>query len=69
MVRKVYSEKFRQDAVELYRTAEGSPLASIAVDRGTMDTTTLSGWLKAADVPIRGRHPQPDGANHRAVNA
>ena len=60
MVRKVYSEEFRRDAVELYRTTEGSTVASIAADLGIMDTT-LSGWLKAAGVPIRGRYPRPDG--------
>ena len=60
MVRKVYSEEFRRDAVELYRTTEGSTVASIAADLGIMDTT-LSGWLKAAGVPIRGRHPRADG--------
>lgn len=59
MVRKVYSEEFRRDAVELYRTTENSTVASIAADLGIMDTT-LSGWLKAAGVPIRGRHPRPD---------
>ena len=61
MVRKVYSEEFRRDAVELYRTTEGSTVASIAADLGIMDTTTLSAWLKAAGVPIRGRYPRPDG--------
>ncbi len=60
MVRKVYSDEFRRDAVELYRTTEGSTVASIAADLGIMDTT-LSGWLKAAGVPIRGRYPRPDG--------
>src|SRR5919202_1370210 len=52
VVRKVYSEEFRRDAVELYRTTEGSTVASIAADLGIMDTT-LSSWLKAAGVPIR----------------
>jgi transposase len=60
VVRKVYSEEFRRDAVELYRTTEGSTVASIAADLGIVDTT-LSGWLKAAGVPIRGRHPRSDG--------
>ena len=60
MVRKVYSEEFRRDAVELYRTTEGSTVASIAADLGIVDTT-LSAWLKAAGVPIRGRYPRPDG--------
>ena len=55
VVRKVYSEEFRRDAVELYRTTEGSTVASIAADLGIMDTT-LSTWLKAAGVPIRGRY-------------
>ena len=35
-------------------------MASIAADLGIVDTT-LSGSLKAAGVPIRGRHPRPDG--------
>ena len=61
MVRKVYSEGFRRDAVELYRTTEGSTVAGIAADLGIVDTT-LSAWLKAAGVPIRGRYPRPDGA-------
>jgi transposase len=60
VVRKVYSEEFRRDAVELYRTTEGSTVASIAADLGIMDAT-LSGWLKAAGVPVRGRYPRPDG--------
>jgi len=59
-VRKVYSEELRRDAVELYRTTEGSTVASIAADLGIVDTT-LSSWLKAAGVPIRGRHSRPDG--------
>jgi transposase len=58
VVRKVYSEEFRRDAVELYRTAEGSTVASVAADLGIMDTT-LSAWLKAAGVPIRGPLPAP----------
>src|SRR4051795_539511 len=44
----------------LYRTTEGSTVASIAADLGIVDTT-LSAWLKAARVPIRGRHPRADG--------
>jgi transposase len=56
VVRRVYSEEFRRDAVELYRTTEGSTVVGIAADLGIMDTT-LSTWLKAAGVPIRGRYP------------
>lgn len=59
-MRKVYSEEFRRDAVELYRTTEGATVASIAADLGIVDTT-LSSWLKAAGVPVRGRYPRLDG--------
>ena len=58
-MRKVYSEEFRRDAVELYRATQGSTVASIAADLGIMDTT-LSAWLKAAGVAIRGRYPRQD---------
>jgi transposase len=46
--------------VELYRTTEGSTVAGIAADLGIVETT-LSSWLKAAGVKIRGRYPRPDG--------
>ncbi len=54
MVRKVYSEEFRRDAVELYRSTPGATVVGIAADLGIMDTT-LSAWCKAAGVPVRGR--------------
>jgi transposase len=53
MPRKTYSEEFRRDAVELYRSMESSSIAGIAADLGILDAT-LSGWVKAAGVPIRG---------------
>jgi transposase len=57
MARKTYSAEFRRDAVELYRTTTSATVAGIAADLGIMDTT-LSGWIKAAGVPIRG-HSRP----------
>ena len=61
MARKTYSEEFRRDAVELYRSTPTATatVAGIASDLGIMDTT-LSNWLKAAGVPIRGQsRPRP----------
>ena len=54
MARKTYSAEFRRDAVELYRVTPTATVAGIAADLGIMDTT-LSGWIKAAGVPIRGQ--------------
>ncbi len=55
MARKTYSEEFRRDAVELYRVSEGATISKIAGDLGITDAT-LSVWIKAAGVAIRGRH-------------
>ncbi len=65
MARKTYSAEFRRDAVELYRSTPTATVAGIAADLGIMDTT-LSSWIKAAGVPIRGQRPpaaaaQPEG--------
>ncbi len=54
MARKTYSEEFRRDAVELYRVTEGATISKIAGDLGITDAT-LSVWIKATGVPIRGR--------------
>lgn len=54
MARKTYSAEFRRDAVELYRSTPSATVAGIASDLGVMDAT-LSGWIKAAGVPIRGQ--------------
>ncbi len=54
MARKTYSAEFRRDAVELYRTAATATVAGIAADLGIMDST-LSAWIKAAGVPVRGQ--------------
>ena len=54
MARKTYSAEFRRDAVELYRSMPTATVAGIAADLGIMDTT-LSNWIKAAGVPIRGQ--------------
>ena len=66
MARKTYSEEFRRDAVELYRSTPGATVVGIAADLGIMDST-LSAWLKAAGVAVRGpghraqASPPPDG--------
>ncbi len=54
MARKNYSAEFRRDAVELYRVTEGATITAIAGDLGITDAT-LSAWIKAAGVPVRGR--------------
>ncbi|SDY24104.1 transposase, partial [Modestobacter sp. DSM 44400] len=59
MARKTYSDEFRRDAVELYRSTPGATVVGIAGDLGIMDAT-LSTWLKAAGVPVRSRHPGDD---------
>ena len=56
MARKHYSDEFRRDAVELYRVTEGATIVQIASDLGITDAT-LSAWVKAAGVPIRGARP------------
>ena len=55
MAGKTYSREFRRDAVELYRVTEGATISKIAGDLGITDAT-LSVWIKAAGVAIRGRH-------------
>ena len=55
MARKTYSKAFRRDAVELYRVTEGATISKIAGDLGITDAT-LSAWIKAAGVAVRGRH-------------
>jgi transposase len=61
VARKTYSEEFRRDAVELYRSMPGATVVSIAADLGIMDTT-LSAWLKAAEVPLHTRPGSRTGA-------
>lgn len=61
MARKTYSAEFRRDAVELYGTTPTATVAGIAADLGIMDTT-LSGWIKAAGVAIRGQSRPPSTA-------
>jgi transposase len=58
MARKTYSEEFRRDAVELYRVTGGATISKIAGDLGITDAT-LSRWVKAAGVRVRGRHSPP----------
>src|SRR3954447_17496168 len=58
VARKTYSEEFRGDAVELYRSTPGATVVGIAADLGIMDST-LSAWLKAAGVPVCAGTPDP----------
>lgn len=58
MARKTYSGEFRRDAVELYGVTDGATISKIAGDLGITDAT-LSTWIKAAGVTIRGRHGPP----------
>ena len=58
MARKNYSDEFRRDAVELYRVTDGATIAGIASDLG-ITHATLSAWVKAAGVPIRGSRSAP----------
>jgi transposase len=75
MARKSYSAEFRRDAVELYRVTDGATIMGIAGDLGIVDAT-LSAWIKAAGVPVRGRttsaaavDPTDELARLRAENA
>lgn len=61
MARKTYSEEFRRDAVELYRSTPGATVVGIAGDLGIM-ASTLSAWLKAAGVAVRGHGPRVDSS-------
>lgn len=65
VARKTYSEEFRRDAVELYRSTPGATVVGIAGDLGIMGST-LSAWLRAAGVQLHSRpggrsDPPPDG--------
>jgi transposase len=65
VARKTYSEEFRRDAVELYRSTPGATVVGIAADLGIMDGM-LSAWLRAAGVEVHRRPggrsgPRPDG--------
>jgi transposase len=48
MARKTYSEEFRRQAVELYRSAPGATLRGIATDLG-ITRGTLATWIAALD--------------------
>ena len=59
MARKNYPDEFKRDAVALYRDTEGVTITVIAAELGVSEAT-LSGWCKAAGVPIR--HGRPASA-------
>lgn len=46
MVRKHYSDEFRQQSVELYESTPGASMRSIAEDLG-LSRHTLSDWVRA----------------------
>ena len=48
MARKTYSEEFRRQAVELYRSTPGATLRGIATDLG-ITRGTLAAWFAALD--------------------
>src|SRR3954453_16301763 len=48
MARKTYSEEFRRQAVELYRSTPGATLRGIATDVG-ITRGTLATWVAALD--------------------
>jgi len=48
MARKTYSEEFRRQAVELYRSTPGATLRGIATDLG-ITRGTLATWVAALD--------------------
>ena len=60
MARKNYPDEFKRDAVALYRDTEGATITQIADELG-ISGVTLSGWCKAAGVPIRHRNPAAIG--------
>jgi transposase len=70
MARKTYSEEFRRDAVDLYATTAGASVKQIAADLGITDAT-LSAWLRAAGVAVRGRSPRdlPEGTHGAETSA
>ena len=48
MARKTYSEEFRRQAVELYRSTPGASLRGIATDLG-ITRGTVAAWVVALD--------------------
>ena len=48
MARKTYSDEFRRQAVELYRSTPGATLRGIATDLG-ITRGTLTAWVAALD--------------------
>ncbi len=61
MARKTYSAEFRRDAVELYRSTPLATVSGIAADLGIVDAT-LSSWLRAAGVAVRGQSRPASGS-------
>jgi len=58
MARKTYSEEFRRQAVELYRSTPGATLRGIAIDLG-ITRGTLTAWVAALDPDPTTAPPRP----------
>lgn len=56
-----YSAEFRADAVALYRSSPGRPVASVAADLG-INHETLRQWIKAAE---KTEHPGTGAASEK----
>jgi len=65
MANKHYPAQFKADAVALYRSRPGTPIAQIAVDLG-VDRETLRRWIRADD---QARGIGPAGAPETSVAA
>ena len=62
MVNKNYPAEFKADAVALYRSRPGTPIARIAVDLG-VDRETLRRWIRADDqAQVSGPAGRADGS-------
>jgi transposase len=58
MARKNYTEEFRRQAVDLYRSAPGATLRGIAADWG-ISRHTLQVWVHVLALIRRARRPTP----------
>ena len=64
MARKNYTEEFRRQAVDLYRSTPGATLRGIAADLG-ISRHTLHEWVRAADPDPTNPSSQPDKTPRR----
>ena len=64
MARKNYTQEFRRQAVDLYRSTPGETLRGIAADLG-ISRHTLHEWVRAADPDPTNPSSQPDKTPRR----